>query len=126
MTAIAPSVLVIEDHAELNDHIAATLRLRVPGLLTLGAQSLAAAQNILRTRRVTAVWSDLGLPDAQGLATLQVVRTASRGAPVLVFSGSVELAAAVLAQDVPFFSKPAQFEQACDHVARLARGADRA
>ena len=126
MTTVTASVLVIEDHAELNDHIAAALRARVPGLVTLGARSLAAAQTTLRTRRVTAIWSDLGLPDAQGLATLQAVRAAAAGAPVLVFSGSLDLAAAVEAQGVPFFAKPAQFDQACEHLARLARDAGRA
>jgi DNA-binding NtrC family response regulator len=121
-----PSVLVIEDHATLNEHIAAALRSLVPGVVTAAAHSLTAAQACLRADRFTVIWSDLGLPDAQGLVTLQAVRRLADGTPVVVFSGSVELADAIQAQGVAFFAKPQQFSAACDHIAHLARDRGRA
>jgi DNA-binding NtrC family response regulator len=121
-----PSVLVIEDHATLNEHIAASLRSLAPGVITAAAYSLAAAQECLRARGFTVIWSDLGLPDAQGLVTFQAVQRLASGTPIVVFSGSVELAAAIEAQGVAFFAKPQQFGAACDHIARLARERGRA
>jgi two-component system nitrate/nitrite response regulator NarL len=109
-------VLIVEDHPIVANGLKDLVSDLAPAVRVLSCGSLASAL-------VSLAWSpslvllDLGLPDAEGLATLEHVRRAAPCALVVVFSGQ-ELPAgtggASALRGVPFLSKsmrPAELRQ---------------
>lgn len=59
------------------------------------AVSLAAGVGLLQEKAYDAILLDLGLPDSQGLDTLQAVQRAAADAPIVILSGSADESRAV-------------------------------
>lgn len=82
------SLLLVEDDDDDATLIAQALSKSSRIELELArVDSMAAAQEHLRARRVDAVLLDLGLPDSEGLATFDGIQTHAGGAAVIVLTG---------------------------------------
>ena len=93
-------VLVVEDDPVFARVLRAQLgALDDPTCVVTHAASLAAAVARLREGGVDVVLTDLGLPDSQGQPTVDALRAARPGVPIVVLSGAEDRprgAAAVL------------------------------
>lgn len=83
-----PVVLVVEDEPAIRDIL--ELGLRAAGFGCLSAPDAASGRDAVRRARPDAVLLDLGLPDRDGLALLELIRSESR-IPVLVLTARTEL-----------------------------------
>ena len=109
----APSVLVVDDEADLRELLALTL-VRL-GLDVDGAETLARARELLEQRRYALVLTDMRLPDGVGLDLVrEVAQGRWRDTPIAVITafGSPENAVAALkAGAFDYLSKPVDLEQ---------------
>ena len=80
-----PAILHVEDDAGLRSVVAMLLE---PFARTEAAATLAAANEMLATRRYDLILLDIALPDGSGWEVFDKVREASPHPPVIVFSGS--------------------------------------
>jgi len=119
----APTVLVVDDEADLRDLLSLTL-VRM-GLDADSAESLARARELLASRFYSLCLTDMRLPDGSGL---ELVREAhSRGGPkiaVITEFGSAENAVAALkAGAFDYLTKPVDLDQLRLLVRSALRGA---
>jgi CheY-like chemotaxis protein len=105
-----PVVLVVDDHADSRELIAAVLGEAEIGTAeaSTGARAL---ERVLEAPRPSAVIIDLGLPDCHGTDCIRVLRPAPATAdlPILVLSASVtdaDRTGAAAAGATAFLSKP--------------------
>ena len=105
-----PVVLVVDDHADSRELIAAVLG--AASVATAEASSGAAAlQRVLEEPRPSAIIIDLGLPDCHGTDCIRALKQApeTAGIPILVLSASVTDAdkrGATEAGAIAFLRKP--------------------
>ena len=131
MTAEAPIparkvVLVVEDHVDMLELYAASLR--QAGFFVIEAETIAAARDAVHGPCPDLVVLDCSLPDGDGLALLQTWREGSTGlakVPVIVLTGSAEcqdVEAALLAGADQFVPKPGPSNVHTLHVTRALDG----
>jgi Response regulator containing CheY-like receiver, AAA-type ATPase, and DNA-binding domains len=118
-----PIVLVVDDHADCRELIAAVLG--SAGIATAEASSCATAmRRLAEVPTLSAVIADLRLPDCHGTELIRVIKAAPATAhlPVLVLSASVtavDRQAAADAGAVAFLAKPVLPDQVLDAVRRV-------
>ena len=73
ITALSRTVLVVEDNAVYRQVVCAALQKRFPQWEILSADSLAAAGEIIGSRRLDVAVTDLSLPDGSGVDLLPLL-----------------------------------------------------
>jgi DNA-binding NtrC family response regulator len=97
-------LLVVEDEAATQFVVAHFLEER--GFEVVTAASASEARDVLtRNASVSAVFSDVRLPDHNGYTLAQWIRRSHPGLPIVLGSGG-GLVPALIGQDFPFFLKP--------------------
>ncbi|MBA3881252.1 MAG: response regulator [Chthoniobacterales bacterium] len=85
---MAAKVLLVEDDSAQANPLLNLLRARLPsGSSATHAISLAEALRRIATDRFDVVLLDLGLPDSDGMATLEAVRSANSEIAVIILTG---------------------------------------
>jgi len=80
------SLLIVEDERLLRERLVADARSSAPGWDVLAADSLGAAQSIVRTHTLDVAFLDLGLPDGDGLRLIRQIRHAHPACDILVIT----------------------------------------
>jgi len=83
-------VLIVEDNPGDVRLIAEMLSESEPGTTLESVETLAAALESLEPGGIAVVLLDLGLPDSQGLGTLERIQEMAPGVPVIVLTGNVD------------------------------------
>ena len=84
------TVLIVEDNPGDVRLIAEMLSESEPGTTFESVETLAAALGSLEPGGIAIVLLDLGLPDSQGLRTLERIQEAAPGVPVIVLTGNID------------------------------------
>jgi EAL domain-containing protein (putative c-di-GMP-specific phosphodiesterase class I) len=90
-----PCVLVVDDEPELVRVIVRVLG--AAGIDAIGCNSGTAALDVLRTRPVDAIISDIGMPEMSGTDLVRAVRASDRHVPVIMMTGGPTVESAVSA-----------------------------
>lgn len=98
MTAASQRLLLVEDDKALRSTLCATLR--AEGYTVIEAGSVAQARHALAHQPPELIILDLGLPDADGMTLLGILRAARDLTPVIVLTARGEEAAKVTALDL--------------------------
>ena len=100
------TVLIVEDEPLIRSHLAGMLQDK--GCKTIEAGSAAEAIAILeRNSEITVVFTDVQMPGTMdGIALAKYVRRRWPPTIIVVSSGKSQPAPGVLAEDIPFLSKP--------------------
>lgn len=118
VAAAMATILVVEDEMLIRLHVADSFR--ESGFNVLEASDGAAALELLESREVDAVFTDVTLPGApDGFGLARWIRSHRPGVPVVLTSGEVTAEHAhAVASEEPFFAKPCDY----DHVAAFIKG----
>jgi len=106
------SILLVEDDASIATVITAALE--AEGFTVVRRDSIAGRDAALGEGRFAALLTDVVLPDGDGIATLDPVRAAHPGLPLIVLSAQNTLDTAVRASDVgsfEYFPKPFDLDE---------------
>lgn len=109
-----PRILLVDDHALFRTGLGMILREAFPGSTLLEAPSLADAMKVGATPSLDLILLDVHLPDANGLSLIQVLQDRFGPVPVLMVSGSDDVAQITQARDagaVGYLSKAASGAQ---------------
>ncbi|RZI85442.1 MAG: response regulator transcription factor [Rubrivivax sp.] len=105
-----PRILLVDDHALFRTGLGMMLREAFPGATLLEAPTLAGAMAIDTTPPLDLIMLDVHLPDANGLSLIHVLHERFGSVPVLMVSGSDDLAQIAQARErgaVGYLSKSA-------------------
>jgi two-component system nitrate/nitrite response regulator NarL len=122
--AAATRFLVVDDHALLREGVIATILRVQPGALLVQTDSLQATLHDAQAAQCDTIVLDLTLPDSQGLATLQAIRSWSPRARIAIVSAhnDLDLAVACIREGacafVPKQGSLVQFQQALAVIAQ--------
>jgi two-component system nitrogen regulation response regulator GlnG len=115
-------ILLVEDDASIATVIGAALE--AEGFAVDRRASLAARDAALAERAYAALLTDVILPDGDGIATLDAVRRAHAGMPIIVLSAQNTLDTAVRASEVEafeYFPKPFDLDELVRAVREAVR-----
>ncbi|PWC52480.1 hypothetical protein TSO221_14200 [Azospirillum sp. TSO22-1] len=119
VTAGAPRVLVVDDHALMRRGLALVITLRFPGATVIEAGSLAEAVRLAQEESdLSAVLFDLQMGDTEGLPGVEAMLHVLDGVPLVVISGTLDaslIAACIRAGARGFLPKGSEAE-ALDHA----------
>lgn len=107
------NILIIEDNAADAFLIEELLKeLKLPDYEVHSVEDLESALGLIRSRRITLVLTDLGLPDKQGLAVLTDLLDATTNVPIIILTGldDEDTAVAALSQGAQDYLVKGQFD----------------
>jgi diguanylate cyclase (GGDEF)-like protein len=119
VTLNKPSILIVDDDAEMRRTLSSTLRTK--GYQPFAAKTGVKGLSLIGQNEFNVAIIDLQLPDISGLEVLDRVKTVSPFTEIVILTGHATLASAVKATNNGVFSylqKPCQIEQLLLHIRR--------
>jgi len=108
------TVLVVEDYPVLRETLVSYLRSRLKNHRVLTAEDGAQAVEILETRPISAVLTDLEMPNIDGYKVMAYVKQMRPTVPLIIMTGIWSLDLRMLVQklgNVKYLAKPCRLEE---------------
>jgi DNA-binding NtrC family response regulator len=113
-----PTILIVDDDASLR--LLCRVNLELDGYNVLEAPSVAAAEDALAVDVVDLFLLDVHIGADDGLALMRSLRDRAHNAPIVLFTGSVQLDSVAISEADGIVPKPFRLEQLLDVVRELA------
>lgn len=119
MASQSKTILVVDDEPDLRDILKKELEL--DGCSVLEAKNGTEALELVKSRQVGAIISDIRMPGGDGLTLLNEVKKHNAALPIILVSGysDINYARALKLGAAGLYAKPFDLKEVCAHALKL-------